>query len=370
METVIVFIIILAVLILVHELGHFISAIKLGIGVEEFAIGFPPKIFSWKKNGIKYSINWIPMGGFVKIKGEQGEALDDPDCFVNQPAWKKIIVISAGVFMNFLLGFILLTAVFMAGFPQELTPDIDRSRIRDKNVVILEIAKDSPAEKAGLEIGDKILAVDGQSYATDEEVYTQLEFLRGEEVNLSIFKHDNTLVEYTLRHEKITEDGPAMLGIGITETGIVDYGFFGSIWQGLKVTGLMIWGIIVALYHLLANLITKGNLSEGFGGPVAVAVVTGQIVKLGFINIVYFAAVLSINLGVINFFPFPALDGGRALFILAEAISRKRLNAKVEAWIHNSGFIILVILLVLITFRDFRIYGGGIWETIKSWIII
>lgn len=370
METVIVFIIILAVLILVHELGHFISAIKLGIGVEEFAIGFPPKIFSWKKNGIKYSINWIPMGGFVKIKGEQGEALEDPDCFVNQPAWKKMIVISAGVFMNFFLGFVLLSAVFMAGFPQELGPDVDMSRVRDKNVVILEVAPNSPAEQAGLVVGDKILAVNDQNYQTAEEVYTQLEFLRGEDVNLSVLKHDGTSADYTMRHAKLTEEGSEMIGIGITETGVIDYGFFGSIWQGLKVTGLMIWGIIVALYHLLVDLISKGSVSESFGGPVAVAVVTGQIIKLGFINIVYFAAVLSINLGVINFFPFPALDGGRALFVLAEAISRKKLNAKVEAWIHNSGFIILVFLLILITFRDFRIYGGGIWETIKSWIII
>lgn len=369
METLIIFILILGLLVLVHELGHFISAVKLGIDVEEFAIGFPPKIFSWKKNGITYSINWIPMGGFVKIKGEQGEGLDDPRSFVNQAAWKKLIVISAGVFMNFFLAFVLLSAVFMAGFPQEITEDLDGQNIKDKNVVILQIAKESSADKVGLEVGDKIIEVNGQIFDNYEEVYTQLEFLRGANVELSVLKTDNQAITYNLKHEAVAGSDESMLGIGITETGIVDYGFWGSIAQGFKATISMITGIIVALYNLIANLITGKGLAEGFGGPVAVAVVTGQVIKLGFINIVYFAAILSINLGVINFFPFPALDGGRALFILAQAITRKRLNEKVEAWIHNSGFIILVMLLIAVTFRDFRIYGAGIWEAIKDLII-
>lgn len=369
METVIVFIIILAILILVHELGHFISAIKLGIGVEEFAIGFPPRIFTWKKNEIRYSINWIPMGGFVKIKGEQGEAADDPSSFVNQAAWKKLVVISAGVFMNFLLAFVLLSVVFMVGFPQEITPDTNLENIRDKNVVIMEVATDSPADKAGIEVGDKVLQVNGEEFDTYQQVYEKLETLRGQEFDILVRKNNDQETIYKLHHEQLTDEGQSLVGIGITETGIVDYGFWGSIWQGLKVTGFMIWGIIKALYYLLADLITQGKVAEGFGGPVAVAVVTGQIVEMGFINIVYFAAVLSINLGVINFFPFPALDGGRALFILAQAITRKKLNEKVEAWIHNSGFIVLILIFIAVTFRDLNTYGSGIWEAIKSWFV-
>ncbi|MBT4209933.1 MAG: PDZ domain-containing protein [Candidatus Komeilibacteria bacterium] len=369
MEAVIIFIIILGVLILVHELGHFVSAIKLGVDVEEFAIGFPPKIVSWVRKGVKYSINWIPMGGFVKITGEQGEGQDDPRSFVNQPAWKKLIIISAGVFMNFVLAFVLLSIVFMAGFPQELTEDTIGKEIKDKNVVILQIAKDSPADKAGLDVGDKILEVNGQAFDNYEDVYTQLEFLRGEDIALAVRKGDNQEETYNLKHEILEEGGELMIGVGITETGIIEYGFFGSIVQGFKVTIAMIVGIVAALYNLVKDLITEGNLASGFGGPVAVAVVTGQIVKLGFINIVYFAAILSINLGVINFFPFPALDGGRALFILLEAITRKKLNEKAEAWIHNSGFIILVAILVAVTLRDFKIYGAGIWNAVTSWFM-
>lgn len=369
MEAVIIFILILSLLILVHELGHFVSAIKLGVKVEEFAIGFPPKLFSWTKKGIKYSINWIPMGGFVKITGEQGEGQDDPQSFVNQPAWKKLIIVSAGVFMNFVLAFVLLSAVFMIGFPQELTEDTVGKEIKDKNVVILQIAKDSPAEEVGLEVGDKILEVNGQVFENYEEVYTELEFLRGEDVLLSVRKTDEQEIVYNLRHRILEESGESMLGVGITETGIISYGFFGSIAQGFKVTIGMITSIVKALINLITDLITRGHVAPGFGGPIAVAAVTGQIVKLGFINIIYFAAVLSINLGVINFFPFPALDGGRALFILAQAITRKKLDEKAEAWIHNSGFIFLIGVLIVVTLRDFRVYGPGIWESISSWFV-
>lgn len=369
METVIVFIIILGILILVHELGHFVSAIKLGVDVEEFAIGFPPRIFSWTRKGIRYSLNWIPVGGFVKIKGESGDHIEDPKSFANQPAWKKMIIVSAGVLMNFVLAFVLLSAVFMAGFPQEITDDIKDENIRDKNVVVLELLADAPAQQAGIEVGDKILSVSGQSFTNSEEVYNQLEQSVGQPVDIKILKKDGQIVDYTLEHQVMGEGTKAVVGIGITETGIVDYGFFGSIWQGAKVTVIMIWRIIEALYHLLADLITKGSLAPGFGGPIAVAAVTGQIIQLGFINLVYFAALLSINLGVINFFPFPALDGGRALFIMAEAITRKKLNQKVEAWLHNSGFIILILLLVVITVRDFRTYGGAIWQAVKSWFV-
>ncbi|MFA6307698.1 MAG: site-2 protease family protein [Patescibacteria group bacterium] len=369
MDTAIIFILILGLLILVHELGHFISAIKLGIDVEEFAIGFPPRIFSWTKKGIKYSLNWIPMGGFVKIKGEQGEGLDDPRSFVNQPAWKKLIVVAAGVFMNFVLAFVLLSAVFMVGFPQEITSDLDNQNIRDKNVVILQIAKESPADKIGLEVGDKIIKVNNQTFENYEDVYAQLEMLRGENVELAVLKTDSKPMVYNLRHEPIGDSGELMLGIGITETGIIDYGFFGSIKQGFVSTISMIGSIVKALYNLIADLITGKGLADGFGGPIAVAVITGQVVKLGFVNIVYFAAILSINLGVINFFPFPALDGGRALFIAVQAIARKKMNEKVEAWIHNSGFIILIAILVAVTFRDFGIYGRGIWEAVKSWFV-
>lgn len=365
METLITFIIILGILILVHELGHFISARRLGIDVEEFAIGFPPKIFSKKKNGVEYSINWIPLGGYVKIKGESGDNLDDPNSFAVQPAWKKLIVVSAGVIMNFILAFVLLSIIFISGFPQELDGSIPADKIRDKQVSVLEVVKDSPAYQAGIEVGDKIISVNGENFNDYSAVHDKIASLNGQTVDIVVQKGDKEIKEYQMEH-KILDDGTPMIGVGIVNTGIVDYGFFGSIWQGLKVTGIMIYRIIQALYYLIADIVTHGQVPDSFGGPVAVAVITGEVVKLGFLRILYFAAMLSINLGVINFFPFPALDGGRALFIALQAITRRKFNERVEAWIHNSGFIILVGLLLLITARDFKNYGPMIINSIKN----
>ncbi|MBU1203091.1 site-2 protease family protein [Patescibacteria group bacterium] len=366
METIITFILILGLLILVHELGHFISARRLGVDVEEFAIGFPPKIFSKKKNGVKYSINWIPLGGYVKIKGESGDNTDDPNSFAVQPAWKKLIIVSAGVFMNFLLSFILLSIIFVSGFPQELDGSIPADKITDKRVTVLEIVKNSPADKAGIEIGDKVVSINGEVFDDYNAAHDKIESLRGQTVDIIVEKSNKQTEQYKIEHAQLDGEEASMIGIGIINTGVVNYGFFGGIWQGLKVTGIMIFRIIQALYYLIADLVTKGAVPEGFGGPVAVAMVTGEVIKLGFLRIVYFAAVLSINLGVINFFPFPALDGGRALFISLQAITRRKLNEKVEAWIHNSGFIILVALLVIITVRDFKNYGPMIFNSIKN----
>ena len=365
MLTVISFILILGLLILVHELGHFITAIKLGVKVEEFGIGFPPKIISIKRNGIVYSINWIPMGGFVKIKGESGEGADDPASFVNQATWKKLVIVSAGVMMNFILAFVLLSFAFYFGLPQAIDKQDKSKPIEYKNVVIADVSSISAAAEAGIEIGDEILAVNDKKFTNSEDIYSEISANKGSEIKLLVVRRGEEKT-FNVKARALEEGGAEVLGIGMIDTGIIKYGFFGSIWQGLSTTVIMIWRIIQALYYLLADLLSRGHVSPEFGGPVAVAVVTGQIIKLGWIYVLQFAAVLSINLGVINFFPFPALDGGRALFISIAAITRRKLNEKVEGWIHNSGFIILVSLIVVITFRDFGKYGGQILDYFKN----
>ena len=365
MLTVISFILILGVLILVHELGHFITAIKLGVKVEEFGIGFPPKMLAIKRKDIIYSLNWIPIGGFVKIKGESGEGLDDPASFVNAPTWKKLSIISAGVIMNFVLAFVLLSLAFYLGLPQAIDRETVSGPVEYKNVVIADVQSNSPAEIAGIEVGDEIILVNDKAFSSAQDVYSEISSSKALEITMKISRQGEEL-QFKLSAKPLSEGEEALVGIGMIDTGIIRYGLFGSIWQGLSTTGIMIWRIIQALYYLLADLISHGQVSSEFGGPVAVAVVTGQVVKLGWIYILQFAAVLSINLGVVNFFPFPALDGGRALFISVAAITRRKFNEKVEGWIHNSGFIVLVFLLVLITFRDFGRYGGQIMDYVKN----
>src|SRR3989344_1223320 len=161
MVTIISFILILGILVLMHEWGHFITARRLGVEVEEFGLGFPPRLFSWKKKGVVYSLNLIPIGGFVKIRGEDGSD-DDPHSFASQPTWKKSLIVSAGVVMNVVLSIALLSLVFYMGIPQILDKNFDDSRVSQRSVIIADILEDSPAQQAGLSVNDKILTINGQ----------------------------------------------------------------------------------------------------------------------------------------------------------------------------------------------------------------
>lgn len=359
MLTIIAFVLILGVLILVHEIGHFVSARKLGVDVEEFGIGFPPKMFSIKKGDVVYSINWIPIGGFVKIKGESGGDVNDPKSFAHQRAWKKSIILSAGVMMNFFLAIVLLSIGFYFGLPQSIDENTPMDNVRDKSIVILEVFKDSPAEQAGIKMGDKILAINGQTYDKAEGIYQAIEKNIDNDMTLSLDRRGEKL-EYTVHAAQLEGQDKPLIGISLVDTGVVSYNIFESLWQGIATTGVLIWRVLEAFGMIIANLFTQGKLSAEVSGPVGVAVITAQIVKMGWLQVLQFAAILSINLGIINILPFPALDGGRLLFVFAESVTRRKLSERVEAMIHNSGFVLLLVLLVFITFRDIRIYKDAI----------
>lgn len=365
MMSIIIVILILGILVLVHELGHFISAIKLGVEVEEFGIGFPPKLFSVKRKGVIYSLNLIPLGGFVKITGESGDDSDDPNSFANQAAWKKIIILSAGVFMNFIFAIIFLSAAFYFGIPQAIDNSIPADKVDYKNIMIVEVLKDSPADQAGITVGDEVVLLNDKIFDSSDGIYDELGNNQGAPISLTI-NRGNEKLSFNLESRVMTEGDPAIIGVGLVDTGVIHYGFFASIWQGISTTILMIWRVIEALFNLFAQLFTEGKLAPEIGGPVAVVVIAGQMANLGLIYILQFAAILSINLGVINFFPFPALDGGRVMFVIAELITRKKLSEKVETIIHNSGFILILVLLAALTFRDFSRYGGAIWNGVKN----
>ncbi len=364
MITIIAFVVILGLLILVHELGHFISAIKLGIDVEEFAIGFPPRLISIKRKGVVYSINLIPVGGYVKIKGETEADPADKRSFANQKVWKRSLVLSAGVLMNFAFAFVILSIGFFVGLPQALEPNMQAKDISDRQVMIIEVLPDSPAAEAGIKVSDKIISIDNQELTTNEDVYNKVQTFDDQPLHIVLSRQDEIL-EFDVSPQ-IQEDDSLIIGIGMMDTGIVRYGFFTSIWKGLQYTGLMIWLVLVAFYQLIASLVTGGGVSADLSGPIGVAVITGQIVRMGWSYVLHFAAILSINLGIINILPFPALDGGRLLFVLIEKVRRKKLNQKIEAIIHNSGFLLLILLLVVITYKDFTKFGGQMWESIKN----
>lgn len=370
--TIITFILILGLLVFVHELGHFVSARKIGVKVEEFGFGLPPRIFGIKKGETIYSLNWLPLGGFCKIKGEEGEDREAKDSLSHKKIWQRAIVFSSGVAMNFLLAAFLLSIGFLIGLPQVLDGLPAGAKIRDPKIQIISVIKESPAEKADLKIGDTILSIDDQKFEKIENLQRYIGEKSGQALIVKI-KRGEKIFEKEIVPQKETkiEDeesvfGPlktrAIMGVGLVKTAIVSYPWYKALWYGSVTTISLMGQIILAFYLLIKNLILGQGVTVDFAGPVGIAAMTGQVVQLGFIYVLQFAALLSINLGIINFFPFPALDGGRVIALGVEKIRRKPNDPKIEAFIHNLGFVFLMILIVLITFRDLGQLGIRLWQ--------
>lgn len=346
---IIVFILILGLLIFSHEFGHFISAKKAGMKVEEFGFGFPPRIFGIKRGETLYSINLIPLGGFVKIQGEQRPKKkllkSNKRAFYNKPIWQRAIVIAMGVIMNLFLAAILLGVVHGIGIPTILEGGTN-VQAQNTQIQIISISQNSPAEEAGLKIGDTI-----KEFNEVEDVQEFVARHAGEEITLTIQRGNETLGK-TLIPRISPPEGEGPMGIALAKTGIVTYPWYSAIWLGFKTTGQLIVTFIGLFYHLLKTLILKGTLMAELAGPVGIAVLTSQITKLGLVYILQFAALLSINLAIINAIPFPALDGGRLLLLAIEKIKGSPISAKVENLVNNLGFALLIVLMLLVTFRD------------------
>ena len=362
------FIFILGLLIFVHEFGHFITAKKSGVHVDEFGFGFPPRIWGKKgKDGVIYSINWIPLGGFVKIKGQDGEKPNDPDSFANKSFSKRALILSAGVLMNIILAFFLISVGFMFGLPAAIDDqDIKDVNVRDVKVQISEVLENSPASEQGLMTGFELLKVDDQEITSSNQLADYIKQFSGNSLTLTV-KDNSKPWEVVLEPREIENFSEGkVIGVTLIKTGIVKYGFLKSWYMGLITTWNLLIAIILAFYVLFRDLFIGLGLSSQVSGPVGVAVMTGRVVGLGWSYILQFMAILSINLAVLNFLPFPALDGGRFLFLVIEKIRRKPNNQKIEAIVHNSGFALLMLLVVFITYRDIIRYGGGMLDKIKE----
>jgi regulator of sigma E protease len=312
-----------------------------------------------------YSFNLLPLGGFVKITGESGDAQDNPRSFINQAIWKRALVLSAGVLMNFILAWVLFSVVFFQGIPQALDDKQQDSSVTITNVVVADVLVASPAALAGLQLGDEILAVNDQNLTKADDIIKFIQDNKTEEINFKVKRQTESL-DFKIKPEFIAEKNQTLIGIVLVDTGIVHYGFWASIWQGLKVSAIMVWRILEALYQLFASLIVSGKVSADLSGPIGVAVLTGQVAKMGWLYLLQFTAILSVNLGVLNILPIPALDGGRLLFVLIEKIRGKRIKEKTEVIIHNTGFALLMLLVVVVTLKDIGRYGGDWWQSLKN----
>ena len=372
MTAVIVFILILSVLIFAHELGHFTTAIRNGVKADEFGIGFPPRIFGFYKNeksgrykfvpGNKevqskntvYSLNWIPLGGFVKIKGENGEEKKDSDSFAGKSAWIRIKILAAGVFMNFVLAWVLISIVFMLGAPQAINPNDQNSKAK---IQISGVVSKAPAKLAGLKIGDEILK-EQKNLAGKKIVLSNITAVQkyiknnaGKKIILSVKRgHQNLKIDVKPRIK--APKGQGLLGVSLAETIVVKYPWYQALWEGAKTTWNLTIAILIALGGIIKNLFIGKGVGADVAGPVGIAMLTKQVANLGLVYILQFAALLSINLGIINILPIPALDGGRILFVLIEKFKGSPVNQKLEQTSHSIGFALLILLLILITFRD------------------
>jgi len=353
--TILIFIAILAVLVLAHEFGHFIVAKKSGCKVEEFGFGFPPKLFSYKpKNSeTEYSFNLLPLGGFVKIKGENGEDTEDPKSFSNKPAWKRLSILVAGVAMNIVLAIVLMQIVMTVGVERMMDDHYDDSVIiKNHGVQIVEIIKDSPAHVAGIQAGSWIQSLEGVEKITIDSVTsaakTQPDLLR--EI---VVQKGEEFFTTKISAQHLSEINDYGFGVGLSEIGTVSYAFPNSLWKGVTETWWITSETFKGLAEIVGRMVSGEKIEAEVSGPVGIAILTNEVRSHGWIQLLQFMALLSVNLAIINILPFPALDGGRIIFVLLEKIrGGKKVKPEFEGIVHLIGFVLLIGLIVFITYKD------------------
>ena len=367
LSTILLFVIVLSLLVFVHELGHFLMAKKMGMRVDEFGFGFPPRLFAIRKGETDYSINWIPLGGFVKIKGESGEHKGDNDSFASKKAWQRFVVLVAGVVMNLVLAFVLLSAGFMLGLPSVVDENTPASAtIEQGELSIMSVLDDSPASEAGIQSGAVITAIDDRVFENAESARAYIKEHGQEGVSMTV-KMGEDYVTHELVSEQLVGTDVVGVGIGFVQTALVSYPFFESIARGFNATGMFTIEVVKAFWELLRNMVVSQEVGVELSGPVGIAVLTGEVAALGLVYLLQFTALLSINLAVINILPFPALDGGRILFLIIELFrGGKPVNERIETTVHNLGFALLMVLVLVVTYKDFVTFGDRIIGAFKS----
>lgn len=346
---IIIFILALSVLVLVHEFGHFMAAKLTGVKVEEFGLGLPPRIVGKKKWGTIWSLNWLPIGGFCKLFGEDLEEKDatkSKDSFITKNPWQKALIVLGGVIMNLVLAVVIFTIVYaILGIPQETN-----------KVKIIGVAKNSPAEMTGLKNGDWIKSVNGVELKSGSELTEKISENKGKNVKLLITNDiEKTDKEITIQVREKAPDGEGLMGVVISTTEMQKikwFEFYKGIGAGFKEA--YYWGKIIwtGVWQMLSGLFL-GKVPKDVSGPIGMYQATSSIKNnQGILAMIHFFGVVSVNLAIVNVLPFPALDGGRIIFVVYEILTKKRANQKFEAIVNNVGMLILLGLILLVTVGD------------------
>ncbi|MFH1858812.1 MAG: site-2 protease family protein [Patescibacteria group bacterium] len=361
---ILIFLGVILVIVLAHELGHFLTAKKFGVRVDEFGFGFPPKLFGKKFGETLYSFNLFPIGGFVKIFGEtlDEESMSGPDSkrsFIHKPKWAQAIILVSGIVFNLLLAWMLIIFVTTIGAPYSQLGEIPKGSVvlEEPQTTIIYVEPNFPANKAGLLAGDKIIALQvGDDKIADnltvEQVQQFIQKNSAEEILLTYNR--NADITNTVKVTPITMtdfDHPA-LGIMMDEIGIIKLPFHRAILEGTKTTILFIKEITIGLIGFFQSIIIGQADFGAVAGPIGIAGIVGDAATVGVASLMILVAAISINLALINLLPFPALDGGRLLFVLIEAIIKKPIKPQIANAVNFAGFAFLLLLMIVITYKD------------------
>ena len=344
--TILYFILVLGVTVLIHELGHFIFAKRAGVYIYEFSIGMGPQIFKFKRKNDEtiYSIRLFPIGGFVSMAGEDLEVdtkIPKDKQLCNKSWCDRFLVLIAGIAFNFLLAIVILFTIgLINGVPKN-------------NLEISNIDNNYSISKTNIQAGDVITKVNNKKITSYEQLSIELAVNNGKKINLTVKNKDGEET-YTIEPTLIESEGQTNYIYGFSLSNEKEKGILKSIEYAFQKTGALTNQMVLIVKYLVTGKLSLNNLS----GPVGIYQIVDQARTLGFLNILYLIAYLCINVGFINFIPFPAFDGGRILFLIIEKIKGSKVNPKVENTIHSIGFALLMLLMVFVTYNDIiRIFG-------------
>ena len=343
----------LVALIVLHELGHFVLAKKFGVKVEEFGIGYPPRIFGKKIGETVYSLNLLPFGAFVKIKGEIG-GIEDSRSFSNKPIWQRAFIILGGVISFWLISAVLLSFLMALGVPTAIG-DEENHNLKEPKVQIISIAPDSPAGKEGLKAGDTIKKLQITNYELQvTKVKEVQEFTAehlGEKITLTVERGKDTL-DVKLVPRESPPEGEGAMGIGLVRTALKKYPWYQAPIRGVLACGNLTVAVIQGWGYALASVIRGVPSGVQLMGPVGIFSLFAQVGQLGVNYFVQFIAIISIYLALFNILPIPALDGGKLLFLGIEKVRKRPISQKIEQQITAVFFALLIVLIIWVTIKD------------------
>lgn len=363
LETILLFIIILGVLVFVHEGGHFVAAKLSGVRVDEFGLGFPPRLFAHRRGETEYTINALPFGGFVRVFGEDGRIPDassltgehDTRSFALKSFSAKMQILFAGVAMNWILAAVLFGILQVIGAPVSVPDD---EAAPHALVTIADVSRESPAALSGLVLGDTILALRSSDAALEHpqaiaDVQSFIQTHRGKDIELLVQRNRETRTVHVTPRENPPK-GEGALGVSLLRVASVAYPWYEALWRGFFVAVSLTFSLFAAFGDIAHDFFVDQRVTDGLAGPVGIAVLTGDALSLGVVALLNFIAILSLNLAILNALPFPALDGGRVALIVVEGFLRRPLPARGVAWMHALGFALLIAFVIAITVRDVR----------------